>query len=96
MKYFRFLFSVMMIMMAISFNSCIKNDDPVPDELKKYAWVAGSVDSTGYGMILYSADGGENWERQGEENPSLLGVHVLDIWAVDDQTVWAVGSGNVI
>ena len=96
MKYFRFLFSVMMIMMAISFNSCIKNDDPVPDELKKYAWVAGSVDSTGYGMILYSADGGENWERQGEGNPSLLGVHILDIWAVDDQTVWAVGSGNVI
>ena len=24
-----------------------------------------SVESTGYGMILYSADVGENWERQG-------------------------------
>lgn len=96
MKYFGFLFSVIMIMMAIVFNCCKKEDNPVPSVREKCAWVAGSIDSTGYGMILYSADGGENWERQGEGNPSLLEIHVLDIWAVDDQTVWAVGSGNVI
>jgi len=54
------------------------------------------VDSTGYGLILFSADGGENWVRQGKGSPSLLGVNVIDIWAVDDKTVWAVGTGNVI
>ncbi|KAF0201113.1 MAG: glycosyl hydrolase bnr [Bacteroidetes bacterium] len=82
-------------MMAIVFNSCNK-DDSVPSERKKCAWVAGSIDNTGYGMILYSDDGGENWERQGEGNPSLLGIDVEDIWAVDEQTVWAIGTKNVI
>lgn len=96
MKRFKFLFSVVMIMIAIVFNFCKTEDNPVPSERKKCAWVSGRIDSTGYGMILYSADGGENWVRQGQDNPSLLDVHVLDIWAVDDQTVWAVGSGNVI
>ena len=96
MKRFGFLFSVIMIMMAIVLNCCKKEDDPVPSELEKFVWVSGSVDGTGYGMILYSADGGENWERQGEGNPSLQEIDVQDIWAVDDQTVWAIGSRNVI
>lgn len=96
MKHFGFLFSVMMIMLAIAFNGCKNEDNPVPSEREKYVWVSGSIDSTGYGMILYSADGGENWERQGEGNPSLRGIDVQDIWAVDDKTVWAVGSRNVI
>ncbi len=96
MKRFGFLFSVIMIMMAIVFNCCKKEDNPVPAERSKYAWVAGGVDSTGYGLILFSADGGENWVRQAQGMPSLLGVDVLDIWAVDEQTVWAVGTKNVI
>jgi len=96
MKRFGFVFSVIMIMMTISFNCCKNDDNPVPSEREKCAWVSGSADSTGYGMILYSADGGENWERQGEGNPSLQEIDVQDIWAVDDQTVWAVGSRNVI
>jgi photosystem II stability/assembly factor-like uncharacterized protein len=96
MKRYRFLFSVMMIAMAIVFNFCKTKDNPEPAERKKCAWVGGSIDNTGYGMILYSADGGENWERQGEGNPALQGVDILDIWAVDDQTVWAVCSRNVI
>ncbi len=95
MKRLVFLFSVM-IMMAIGFNCCKKADNQVQAERKKYAWVAGDVDSTGYGQILFSADGGENWVRQGVGMPSLLGVSVNDIWAVDEQTVWAVGTGNVI
>ena len=96
MKRFRFVFSVVMIMMAIVFNFCKTEDNPDTVIQKKCAWVSGRPDSTGYGMILYSDDGGENWVRQGEGNPSLLGVHVLDVWAVDDQIVWAVGSKNVI
>lgn len=95
MKRFGFLFSAMMIV-AIVFNCCKKADNSVPAERKKYAWVAGMVDSTGYGLILFSPDGGENWVRQGKGTPSLLGVNVIDIWAVDDQTVWAIGTGNVI
>lgn len=47
-------------------------------------------------LILFSADGGETWVRQGNGTPSLLGVNVIDIWAVDEQTVWAVGTGNII
>ena len=96
MKRFGFLFSVMVIMMAIVFNCCKKEDNSVPAERKEYAWVAGCEDSTGYGLILFSADGGENWVRQAAGLPSLLGIKVLDIWAVDEKTVWAVGSGNVI
>jgi photosystem II stability/assembly factor-like uncharacterized protein len=94
MKRFAFLLSVMI--MAIVFNGCKKEDNPAPAERKQYAWVAGMVDSTGYGLILFSADGGETWVRQGNGMPSLLGVNVIDIWAVDEQTVWAVGTGNVI
>lgn len=30
---------------------------------KKCAWVVGDYGGTGYGMILYSADGGDTWER---------------------------------
>lgn len=96
MKRFGFLFSVIMIMMVIVFNSCKKENNSVPPEREKCAWVAGTADSTGYGMILYSADGGENWVRQGEGTPSLQGVDITDIWAVDKQTVWAVGTKNVI
>ena len=95
MKRFGYLLSVMM-MVVIVFNCCKKEDNSAPTERKKSAWVAGMVDSTGYGLILFSADGGENWVRQGLGSLSLLGVNVIDIWAVDDQTVWAIGTGNII
>ncbi len=96
MKRFRFLFSVLMIMMALLFNFCKTDDNPVTVEREKYAWVSGDMDSTGYGQIFFSADGGENWVRQGEGSQSLLEVDIHDIWAVDEQTVWAVGSRNTI
>ena len=75
MKRFGFLFSVIMIMMAIVFNCCKKEDDSVPSEREKCAGVAGSVDSTGYGMILYLADVGENRERQGVPSFPVLLIH---------------------
>ena len=96
MKKITILFSIVMVMMIIII-SCKKNeDDPVPTERKKYAWVAGDEDSTEYGMILYSADAGETWVRQGEGSAALQGIAVEDIWAVDENNVWATASDNVI
>lgn len=86
-----------MIIVLLSMNGCKKKDDTsAPAERKKFAWVSGDQDSTGYGMIFFSADGGETFVRQGEGLPALQGVDVSDIWAVDEKTVWAVGSGNTI
>ena len=78
--------------------SCNKNeDDPVPTERKKYAWVSGNADSIGgYGMILFSADSGETWVRQGEGSAALQDINVGDIWAVDENNVWATASTNAI
>ena len=78
--------------------SCSKKEDNnnPPVTKKKYAWVAGCEDSTGYGMILYSADAGETWVRQGQGQALLQGIDVNDIWAVDEDIVWAVGTKNRI
>ncbi len=47
-------------------------------------------------MILFSSDSGNTWTRQGLNSQLLFGVSVTDIWAVDEQNVWAVGSNNTI
>jgi photosystem II stability/assembly factor-like uncharacterized protein len=74
-----------------------KNDGTQPSPVKKkYAWVVGNKDSTNYGMILFTPDGGDTWKRQGEGSASLLGIDLSDVWAVDTNIVWAVGSGNRI
>ncbi len=91
-----FLLSVMMIMLAMIISCSKKNDDPQTVTKKPYAWVAGERDSTGYGMILFSADSGETWVRQGQGTTALKDIDVSDIWAVDENTVWAVCSDNVI
>ncbi|MEI7664137.1 MAG: YCF48-related protein [Bacteroidota bacterium] len=91
-----FLLSVMMIMLVMTVSCSKKNDDPQTVTKKPYAWVAGERDSTGYGMILFSADSGETWVRQGQGSSLLKDIDVWDIWAVDENTVWAVCSENVI
>jgi photosystem II stability/assembly factor-like uncharacterized protein len=74
-----------------------QDEKPVePAEKKKYAWACGQPDSTGYGLILFSPDGGETWQRQGAGSPVLLGVDIVDIWAVDENNVWAAGTGNTL
>jgi len=97
MKKLTILFSVVMVVIIIII-SCNKNeDDPVPTERKKYAWVSGNADSIGgYGMILFSADSGETWVRQGEGSAALQDINVGDIWAVDENNVWATASTNAI
>ncbi|MCX6250855.1 MAG: YCF48-related protein [Bacteroidetes bacterium] len=96
MKRFGYLLLILMIMTGIIINGCKKKENPVPVERKKYAWVSGEMDSTGYGMILYSPDVGETWVRQGQGSAALKDINVRDIWAVDENNVWAVCSGNVI
>ncbi len=89
-------FTIVMTILIVT-NSCSKKEDKNPPVVKKkYAWVAGMEDSTGYGLILYSADAGETWVRQGEGLAPLQGINVGDIWAVDEDVVWAIGSNNAI
>lgn len=96
MKKLAVLFSIVIMAILIIFSCNKKNDDPIPVERKKCAWVAGDMDSTGYGMILYSADSGETWVRQGLGSAALHGISVEDIWAVDENNVWATATNNVI
>lgn len=90
------LISVMLIGVFF-FSNCKNNvNDPVPSAKKKHAWVVGSMDSTNYGMILFTADAGDTWERQGHGSNALEGVNVSDIWAIDEHNVWAVANKNTI
>ena len=91
---FSFLILMLLTSMIISCNK--NNDNSQQVEIKPYTWVAGAKDSTGYGMILFSADSGETWVRQGQGTAELQEIDVDDIWAIDANTVWAVCSRNVI
>lgn len=73
-----------------------KENNPSPVVKKKYAWMVGNTDSTGYGMIMFSPDGGITWERQGGGLASLEGTSISDVWAVDEDVVWVVGGGDKI
>ncbi len=74
-----------------------KNNEPEPAPVKKkYAWAVGPRDSTNFGMILFTGDGGDTWQRQGEGSVALLGIDLTDVWAVDSITIWVVGSDNSI
>ncbi len=72
-----------------------KKDKDYPEN-KKYVWAVGSHDSTNYALIYFSDNGGENWVRQGEGQPALQVVDLMDVWVVDENTVWAVAEQNVI
>ncbi len=95
MKKYAVLITVLMTGILIVINAC-KKDDPNPEEKKKYAWATGAVDSTGYGTILFTPDAGETWTRQGVGNPAFQGISFVDIWAIDENTVWATGNKNTL
>lgn len=91
------LLSALVGFLIIPYGCKKKNGEPEPEPVKsKYAWVVGDEDSTHYGMILFTPDGGDTWQRQGEGSPALLGISLINVWAVDTNTVWAVGSDNSI
>lgn len=53
-------------------------------------------DSTTYGMILHTEDGGETWVRQGQGSSALQGIDVIDLFVLDSSNVWAVCSHNTL
>lgn len=89
------LIPFLLMVIIITISSCNnKSENPVVK--KNYAWVVGEQDSTGYGVILFSNDGGENWERQAENLEIFKGIDLSDVWAIDDKNVWVTGSNNSI
>ena len=91
--FFTIISLALLSILAIQFGC--KKDDPEPVK-KKYVWAVGDADSTDYALIYFSADGGENWVRQGEGQAAIKGIGIVDVWAVDENTVWAVAGQNVI
>ena len=73
---------------------CTTPDEPVVTP--RYAWVVGDTDSTGYGAIYHTTDGGVTFSRQGVGQEALKDVHVLDAKAIDSKHVIAVCSKNRI
>ena len=55
-------------------------------------WIIG-VPADGYGVILHTTNGGENWTRQGSPN-TIPNVALYDVRAVDACNAWAVGDAN--
>lgn len=80
---------ILLCILAIQVGCKKDNDDPVK---KKYVWAVGHADSTNYALIYFSDNGGENWVRQGEGQAALKDINIYDVWAVDENTVWAVGG----
>jgi photosystem II stability/assembly factor-like uncharacterized protein len=92
------ILSVGLLTLAIIPCGCRKKNSTPGTEpgSNKYAWAVGARDSTNYGTILFTRNGGDTWERQGEGSAALQDIDLLDVWAVDSNTVWAVGSNNTI
>ena len=77
--------------------SCKKDNTYDNTPIEQYAWIVGHHDdSTGYGTILMTKDGGVTFERQGLGNNVLSGIDLYDVYAIDNKTVWAVGTENTI
>ena len=60
---------------------------PVQGEV---GWITG-VPADGYGVILHTTDGGENWTRQGSPD-TIPNVPLSDVRAIDAYSAWVVGN----
>ncbi|MBN2570953.1 MAG: hypothetical protein JXA68_02385, partial [Ignavibacteriales bacterium] len=76
--------------------TCDETEFKKSSEKKKYAWVVGPADSTNYGVILFTPDGGDTWQRKGVGSSALLNVDLNDVWAIDTNVIWVVGSNNSV
>ena len=54
-------------------------------------WVVGTAPFAGYGVILHTTNGGQQWDRQGSR-AEVPDVALNNVKAVDRRTVWAVGA----
>jgi len=88
------------ILAAMLANCNKDSDDPVkpppPAPAKPMAWAVGQQDSTAHAMILFSADSGSTWVRQGVNSTALQGVDASDLFVVDTNNVWVVCTNNTI
>jgi len=76
--------------------SCKKDDtEPPPVDQTQIAWVVGQQDSNLYGNILYTEDGGETWERQGD-SVLMSGIDLENLYVLDKKNVWIVGTNNTL
>ena len=94
-KYSFYTIISIIVLSILAIQPGCKKDNPVVVK-KKNVWAVGSADSTNYALIYFSADGGENWMRQGEGQAALQGAYLNDVWAVDENVVWAIGENNII
>ena len=67
-----------------------KDTQPNPVSADTIAWVVGGIDTSDYGMILYTEDGGISWERQGAAENVFKDVSVTDLYILDKNKVWVV------
>lgn len=86
-----FVFAVATVAMA-----CKKDKPIAPSDKSKSAWIVGFADSTGYGTILYTPDGGQTFQRQAAGLACLKDIDLTDVWAVDDNLIWVTGSKNTL
>ncbi|RJP32846.1 MAG: hypothetical protein C4536_05430 [Actinobacteria bacterium] len=59
-----------------------------------HAWAMGGIDDVMYDNVEKTADGGLNWVRQ--DTRLAARAYIVDIAALDVNTIWAVGSGETI
>lgn len=61
-----------------------------------HVWATGG-NKDDYPTILYSADGGVSWTRQGTAESDVARVdHIIGISAADNKKLWAVGGGTEV
>jgi|APFre7841882654_1041346.scaffolds.fasta_scaffold07834_3 photosystem II stability/assembly factor-like uncharacterized protein len=65
---------------------------PAPPAQGDVGWITG-FPADGYGVILHTTDGGENWTRQGSPN-TIPNVELTDVRAIDAYSAWAVGGND--
>lgn len=63
-----------------------------PPVQRDVGWIVGNF-ADGYGVILHTTNGGENWTRQGSPN-TIPKVLLQDVRAIDARSAWAVGGND--
>ena len=89
-----------LLIIAILIVSCEKDSDdseiPGVGDAKPVAWAVGSQDNTNHAAVFYSADSGNTWVRQGANSNALLDFDAMNLFVVDTNNIWIVGTGRSI
>lgn len=87
------LIAIPVIIICVQFG-CKKDNNNTTTP--KFVWAVGDMDTNNYATIYFSSNGGQSWDRQGEGQAALKGIGLNDVWAVDKNTVWAVGTPGTL